>query len=507
MSPLHRLKHAIGFNPLAWLGHTRRMHRRVRDYLGVTTIGIETPHCLVIVTPWQGTGIPWYSLAMGLMLSASGTRVAFVIDDQRFGGNRLRHLIVLTAICSVMAVVARQLPVIRLSDIPPATATSSAIVDRLAALNAIWALRGETMVSGRAAFEAASQRQLVNAHGRITAVLERFACDVIFVPGGVYGTSGLWVDQARRHGIRIASYDNGGYGYAMLATDGLACHLADVPAAFRAIGARCAASSAEHDQAMASANSELRKRQQGTDLFMSQMTNTGSIDAALRGGVLLALNSSWDSAALGLHVVFKNNTEWIVETVRYLLETTTVPVIVRQHPAERLPFAHTSDDYKTLLERNFGNHSRLYFIAAEDPINSYELMDLVGSVVVHTSTIGTEAAAFGKPVVTGSAAYYAGLGFVWSAGDLATYRARLDDAAAGRLIVTGTMRDAARLCFYVTQCCNWVTSTFNPEQFKIWSRISLDTLATDPPVSRALDAIRSGTPVAVLNHIARTAQP
>ena len=503
MSYFQRLKSAIGFNPIAWIGHTRRMHRRVRDYLAMTTSGTGVPHCLVVVTPWQGTGIPWYSLAVGLMLSASGTRVSFVIDDQRFGSNPIRHAVILRAIRGVMTVVARRLPVIQLSDVVPAAITDTAILDRLARLNAIWALRGETLVTGRAAFEAVVRAQLAGAYGRIVAVMEASAYDMIFVPGGVYGTSGLWVEQARRHDVRIASYDNAGYGSSMLATDGLACHLGDVPRAFATIRARCAADPGERDYAMNRANFEIDQRQQGTDLFLSQMTNTGNVDEALRGGVLLALNSSWDSAALGPHVVFADNTEWIVETVRHLLDATAAPVIVRQHPAERLAFARTSDDYRGLLQQHFGKHPRLHFIAAEDPVNSYQLLTLVGSVVVHTSTIGTEAAAFGKPVVTGSAAYYADLGFVWSATDIAAYRSRLEDAAAGRLMVSDAMRDDARLCFYVTQCCNWVVSAFNPEEFKIWSRIDLAALAVDPPILRALEALRTGTPIAVLNHFAQ----
>ena len=499
---LARLKAIIGFNPLSWAGHARRMARRVDEFDIPAFTRAGAPRFLVVVTPWLGSGIPWFSLAIGLMLAARGASVTFVVDHQRFGPGAARHAIVLAAIRHVMRRVARRVPVIDLRDVAPLAADEAArtLAQRLSKLNAIWALRGETSVPGRAAFEARARRQLDAAAGPIAAVLRDAPYDALFVPGGVYGLSGLWVAAARAAGIRVATYDNASYGTWMIAVDGLACHLADVPRAFAQISDRCDADRDEESRALGAADEQIDQRRRGVDAFQSQVKNADRVGDALAGGVLLALNSSWDSAALGPHVVFANNSEWIVETVRHLLATTQVPVIVRQHPAERLAFAYTSDDYRALLATNFGDHHRLHFIAAEDPINSYELLGRVGTVVVHTSTIGIEAAIFGKPVVTASAAYFADLGFVWRARDLASYHRLLATAVARELVVTAPMQRAARLCFYVTQCCNWVVSPFNPEEFKGWSRVPLAKFATEPATERMLAAMVRDVPVALLNH-------
>ena len=40
--------------------------------------------------------------------------------------------------------------------------------------------------------------------------------------------------------------------------------------------------------------------------------------------------------------------------MRYLLENTDRPVIVRQHPVERLAIARSSDDYGALLRETYG---------------------------------------------------------------------------------------------------------------------------------------------------------
>jgi hypothetical protein len=126
-------------------------------------------------------------------------------------------------------------------------------------------------------------------------------------------------------------------------------------------------------------------------------------------------------------------------------------------------------------------------------------------VVAHSSTIGIEAAAFGRPVVTGSDAYYSGLGFIWKAATLEEYQQLLGEAAAGRLEVTEAMRDDARICFYVTQCCNWVFSVFNPGDYRRWRAQPLAFWHRQPAIQRMLRAIRTDTPVAVFNHEARIA--
>ena len=242
------------------------------------------------------------------------------------------------------------------------------------------------------------------------------------------------------------------------------------------------------------------------DTFASQLQGGHGGDTRHDGAVLLALNSSWDAAALGLHAVYADNTTWIVETVRFLLDHTDAPVIVRQHPAERLPIAATSDDYRTLLQQHFGDAPRLHFIAADETINSYQLLERVAAVVVYTSTIGTEAAALGKPVITPSLSYYAPLGFVWQCTDLPSYQARLIDAALGSLQISAAMQQDAHLCYYLTQCCNWVFSPFNPSDFQDWGGLDPKQLLADAAVQTVLASLQHNIPVAVLNHEAALAR-
>jgi hypothetical protein len=251
---------------------------------------------------------------------------------------------------------------------------------------------------------------------------------------------------------------------------------------------------------------EIEQRRAGTDKFASQLVSTQPVDATYDGAVLIALNSSWDSAALGLHVVFDSSVNWVLERAKFLLATTTAAIIVRQHPAERLEVARSSDDYRSLLSRHFGDQPRLKFIAADYPINSYDLLEHVSVVLVHTSTIGIEASAHGKVVVTAANSYYSDLGFVHRALDLDQYHEYLLNAPSGVYSVTPEMRRDSLYCYYLTQCCNWLFTPFSPEGFTDWSHLDLGELAMHRDVQSTLECVQDNIPVAYLEHMTRLAK-
>jgi hypothetical protein len=491
---------------VTWIRDACRMRRFVQGAGAPdgTEAGLST-QVGVIVAPWCGSAVPWFSTAIGLLLAARGHRVTFVIDDLPFGPTDRVWRLQLMAIRAVMAVVGRRHRVARLGSLPHPPAPFDAnrdAIERLVQLNGVWALRGESPVTEAAV--SGSREQLLAADVAIGAFLRGERFDLMFVPGGVWGTSGLWLRHARAAGTRVSTYDSGGYGVLLLAVDGVACQLQDIPRAFTMLKDQ-AASPRERGMVVRAATAEIDKRRAGKDKFASQVEGVSDRSSAYEGGVLIALNSSWDSAALGLHSAFGSTQEWIVETVRHLLAHTSAPVLVRQHPVERLEIARSNDDYRTLLHRHFGNDPRLHFIAAEDPVNSYDLMEQVCAVVVYTSTVGVEAAAQGKVVITESTSYYADLGFVHKATTPTRYFQLLEDAAGGRIETSAAMRDDAIACYYITQCCNWVHTPLTVPDFPTWSQRALKDLAADPAVQTVIDAIERNVPVAFLNHLGHLA--
>jgi hypothetical protein len=494
----------LGFNPLTWMRQTRRMRTLVAAFDAREPAFPASKGFLVVLVPWLGTTVPWFSLASGLFLASSGSRVTFVLDDLRFGGNGVRFRFVLACMESVLRVLRGRFPTWYLSHFAGEAAVNSSDrpwIERLARLNAIWALRGEVRQAGRKEYTERSIFQLSRSVVAVRKLLDAADCEAILVPGGIYGSSGVWAECARAAGIRVCSFDSGGADVVMLAASGIACQLQDIPRAFAMLKRSC--TSAEDCAAVeAAARAEMNRRRAGTDRFASQVRASRSLDSRVDGALVLALNSSWDSAALGLHAIFEGSAEWIVDTVRFLLENTNVPVIVRQHPAERLEIARSTDDYRELLERHFPGQARLLFIAADDPVNSYELMERAAALIVYTSTIGIEAAAIGKVVVTPSVSYYSDLGFVWKAYTLEEYHRHLQNAATRAYRVTSTMQADALFCYYLTQCCNWLTSPFSPEGFDKWSRQSLSNLCNQEGVRLTVRSLVQNIPVAYLNHVA-----
>lgn len=501
------LARTVGISPLsfAWFRDTLRMRKLVGDFKVKRSPTKEAIHFAVVVMPWCDTAVPWFSLVCGLLLAARGNKVTFIVDDMPFGEGGLGFRFQIGCVRSVLRLLRDHHDIITLSDhvsSAPLDDAARQSVDRLADLNAVWALRGEIMVAGRQRHTAQTRRQLHASYGAIARVLQGGQYDAVFVPGGVWGSSGIWIEHARVIGVRVASYDSGGYGTLLLAVNGIACQLQDIPRAFWLLKTHDVST---ENQAfiVESALTEIGQRRAGIDKFSSQMQGNREVDARFAGAVLVALNSSWDSAALGLHAVFQNSTQWIVETTKYLLENTSAPVIVRQHPVERLEIARSSDNYRDLLIRHFGNHPRLHFIAADEPVNSYDLLEQVAAVVVYTSTIGTEAAAHGKSVVTASRSYYSDLGFVRKATNVAQYHQYLSDALTGQYVVTPAMRDDALCCYYLTQCCNWVFTPFTVTGFGEWSRYDLDQLSQHESVQTIIQALEQNIPIAFLNHLKR----
>lgn len=487
-----------------WLRDTWRMLHFVRQAPQVV-VGDDAKRAAAIITPWFGSPVPWFSMAVGLLLAGRGYRVTFVLDDQLIGDDSRIWLLQLNCLRAVLAVIGRRYLVLRLSDfcatgeIDQDTPTA---IDRLAYLNAVWVRKGETGIDTEAMRRLAGQ--LVEAQRAITALLERHPQDLLFVPGGICATSGLWLRTGQSRDIRVSTYDSGGYGVLLLAAEGIACQLHDIPRAYSALRDETQATE-DRQIIMGIAEEEIGKRRAGTDKFSSQLKGTTGMRPEYEGGVLIALNSPWDSAALGLHVVFDTTQDWIVQTVGHLLAHSEVPVLVRQHPVERLSIARSVDDTRALLRQHFGDHPRLYFIAAEDPVNSYDLMEQVVAVVVYTSTVGVEATARGKLVITESKSYYADLGFVVKADTAQAYFGLLDDAVAGRRTVTQVMREDALCCYYITQCCNWMQTSFTVPDFHAWSRRPFAELAHDETVDTVITSVVTNTPVSLLNHRRRLA--
>jgi len=452
----------------------------------------------VVVMPWVSTPAPWYASMLGLGLAHRGREVTFIWDDTSFPDPQLE--VQNRSIGNVFEWIGRNVPVTRLSehDDVESKADDGDLIGRLTDQNVSWVLRGAAPTGDDQRVVEQIRRSLTRSLPLVRSALDRGDVDCLVVPGGVYGTSGLFLNEAKARGCRVSTFDTD-RRIAQICVDGVAAQNGDIPMAFHSLW------NADRDvrqEAVKVAMAEFRDRSANRDQYGFQVLPARQSDRYSEGCVLIPLNVEWDTAALGRHVHFESTAEWLISTVSAVLDQDAGPVVVRQHPSERRPLQGSKLNVAALLRRRFGEDPRCQFVAADDPVSSYDLLRAARLVLPFVSTIGIEAAAMDKPVLIAGACYYTDLGFVWSAGSREEYFDLLHRGLRGGLTVRPDQAERAWLCYYLTAVRNRVSTDFtpHPDDFWTWCQRPFPSLLSDPATVDILEAIDTGVPISLLRH-------
>jgi hypothetical protein len=400
----------------------------------------------------------------------------------------------------VLERVAPELPVLRLSRQPPGRRhrDDPAVVSRLARLNETWHLRGGPPDRFHAFDRRTFERDLGRTLRRIRTLLARHRFDYVVATGGIWGTSGVFLRACDEAGVRISTHD-AGQGWFLASNRGPAAHQNEVATVFHELW-RDDLTGLE--PCISAARAEFEARVSAEDRAAFQLVAARPETPAQPVGVLIPMNVDFDSAALDRHVYFTDTTEWILESVAFTLARSSSHIVVRQHPAERRELERSRLDLQARLRERFGDEPRVRFVAAEDPVSSYDLLREADLVVPFVSTFGIEAAALGKSVITAGASYYDDLGFVHSARSRSEYFELLADGLARGLPRLEQQQERAWLCYYLSQCCNRVWSDFTPQpnDFRTWcARLPEDVFA-DPAAEDLVTSIDEDVPLALVRH-------
>jgi len=125
--------------------------------------------------------------------------------------------------------------------------------------------------------------------------------------------------------------------------------------------------------------------------------------------ILLAANVIGDSLTLGRQVLSASMTEWLQKTARYFVERPDVQFIIRIHPGERYTKGPSVADVVGQTLPEMPAHFRL--VGANDPINTYDLVEFADLGLVYTTTVGMEMAMSGVPVIVAGQTHYRHKGF------------------------------------------------------------------------------------------------
>jgi hypothetical protein len=149
---------------------------------------------------------------------------------------------------------------------------------------------------------------------------------------------------------------------------------------------------------------------------------------------LLPANVIGDSLTLGRQVFSQSMTEWLERTIQYFAGRPEVQLVVRIHPGERYLKGPSVGDLALRQLPNLGKDpalSHIHLVAADDPINTYDLVEIADLGMVYTTTVGLEMAMSGVPVLVAGVTHYRSKGFTLDPDSWDSYFALLDRAILG----------------------------------------------------------------------------
>ena len=473
--------------------------RRGRDDLPPAS---DDRRVAIVVMPWFGTPCAWYAIALGLGLARRGRAVTFVWHDLPLPDLALE--LQNDEIGRVLADIGASFEVVRLSDLEAGPRVGDAddiLLADLTAQNLVWTQRAaQDLDADGERYRARIRDSLEAALPRVRALFRHRDLGYVIVPGGVLLASGLYLAVGTEAGVRVATFD-AGLGWTVVGTRGVAAEQTDIPRG-----------------SLPSCPSPRRGRLRSFGKLAKSSIAVGSgpmrCSISTHGPVPLrsSTRSSFRSACTttprhwGVTTSSPTRGEWLVESITALLRETDDPIVVRQHPSERRPGERSRFDAASIVGDAFGANPQVHFVAAEEPHNTYDLLDSARLVLPFVSTIGIEAAALGKPVVVAGSVYYGDLGFVWAPSTRAEYHELLKRGAHGDLSVSPAQRERAWLCYYLNATCQRTFTNFTgqPPDYWRWVARRPKDLFEDPAVADILTALDEDVPLALLRHRRRT---
>jgi hypothetical protein len=142
--------------------------------------------------------------------------------------------------------------------------------------------------------------------------------------------------------------------------------------------------------------------------------------------VLLAANVIGDSLTLGRQVFTENMTRWLERTVLDFSKRNDTQLIVRIHPGERYTRGPSVADVVGGVLPKIPDH--IYLVAADAPVNTYDLVEIADLGLVYTTTVGLEMAMSGVPVIVIGQTHYRSKGFTLDPNSWESYQQILDHA-------------------------------------------------------------------------------
>jgi hypothetical protein len=453
----------------------------------------------IVLPSWGGGLVPFFSLVIGLLIRKRNFNIIFIVfqpSSYRPIARRWTWEHLLNLSTKLVLKISKIGVFITMSTTSSSSyAVSEAditLANRYAKLHVINQRRCDLLSKLNADEIEFYAKQFSVAAAQLAELFVDECPDFVLLPGGISYGMGIFSSIASSNGIRIISYDSGN-GILLLSTDGVAAHLTDVPRTYREISVE------DSEAARELAMTELGERMGGTDKFSSQIKEASG--EARNVGYLILLNLVWDAAALDLESPFDGVTDWAIKTTQNLLDNTSLPITIRQHPADRFFCIGLTYNVADEIESHFQFQERVTVVRADSEINTYDLIRFATAVLPYSSTTGVEALMLGRSVLTATNCYYSKIGLCDFKKTEEEYFKQAHQLATNSEPGEGGKRSAA-LVYFVAQVLNWHKTNFTPNWQDMAQLVSYtsEEFEADANIKAVLDAITSATPLSTLRY-------
>ena len=277
--------------------------------------------------------------------------------------------------------------------------------------------------------------------------------DVCVAHHGLYVPQGLLVDIARKHGVRLVTWNIAYRAGSFIFSHDDSYHftLMDEPA--------------ENWQSLVlgppvqkALDVYMRARATGTMDWVSYLDGSGhSVDwleekfgIDFNKPIISAFtNVLWDAQVFYRSNAFPSMLDWLIESVRYFADRPDLQFVVRVHPAELQNPLRSRQTVVAELARAFPRlPANVYVIPPEARANSYELARHSNAAIIYGTKMGVELSYMGIPTIVAGESWARNKGITLDASSRDEYFALLDKLPLAHRLDERTQLRAAKYAFH-----------------------------------------------------------
>lgn len=158
-------------------------------------------------------------------------------------------------------------------------------------------------------------------------------------------------------------------------------------------------------------------------------------------------NVAWDASIDVAPMAFKSPSDWLVETIKTIIEISDIQWLIKIHPTEAT--SETVQGAQDIIKNNFKTlPSNIQIISPLANVSPYDIYRIIkGGITCFGNTSGLELAMLGKPMIVAGESIYAKKGFTYDGLTPAKYLNYLKKVPNIPLLTEKQKGDARKLAF------------------------------------------------------------